>query len=66
MRLLVVAVADVGRSHKQLEGVVLVDVQVSRLDFLLQLPHALLAMTAEAQVLFVAPQDAGPRADARL
>lgn len=40
--LVVVTVADVGRSHEQLKRVILVQVQCSGFYLLLQLPHALL------------------------
>lgn len=46
MRLIVVAVADVGGSDEELERVVLIQVQCARFDFLLQLPHALLSIAA--------------------
>ena len=46
VRLVVVAVADVGGGDEQLEGVVLLQVQGARLNLLLQLPHAFLAVTA--------------------
>lgn len=44
MRLIVVAVADVGGSDEELERVVLIQVQCARFDLLLQLPHALLSI----------------------
>lgn len=40
--LVVVAVADVSGSNKQLKGVILLNVQSARLDLLLELTHALL------------------------
>lgn len=49
MRLIVVAVADVGGSDEELERVVLIQVQRARFDFLLQLPHALLSVAEEGQ-----------------
>lgn len=46
VRLVVVAVADVGGGDEELERVVLVQVQRARFDFLLQLLHAFLPIAA--------------------
>lgn len=42
MGLVVVAVADVCGCNEQLEGIVILDVQSSTLNLLLELPHPLL------------------------
>ena len=47
MGVVVVAVADVGGGHEEREGVLLIGVQQAPHHHLLDLPHALLAMTAE-------------------
>lgn len=42
MSFIVVAVADVCGCYEQLEGIIILDVQSSTLNLLLQLPHPLL------------------------
>lgn len=42
MGLVVVAVADVGGCYEQLKGIIILDVQSSTLNLLLELPHPLL------------------------
>lgn len=61
MALGVVGVPNVGGGDEELEGVVLVGIVEAALHLLLDLPHALLAVAAEAQLLLVAPQHRGTR-----
>ncbi len=53
---MVVGVANVGGRDKELERIVLVDVQLAGLDLFLQLLHLLLAVAGETQLLLVAPE----------
>lgn len=47
VRLVVVAVADVGRSNEELKRVILIQVECASFDLLLQLPHALLPIAVK-------------------
>lgn len=64
MCLVVVTVADVGRSNEEFKRVILIQIQCACFDLLLQLSHALLPIAAEAEVFFVAPQYRGSCSDA--
>ena len=57
---------DGGCSDEELEGVVLVDVDLAVLDLLLELLHLLLPVAGEVQLLLEAPQDARAGANRRL
>lgn len=61
--LLVVGVPNVGDGNKELEGILLVDLTDATFDIPLDLGFALLAMTAEAELLLVAPEDRGAGGD---
>lgn len=51
MRLVVVAVADVGRSDEEFKRVVLIQIQRACFDLLLQLSHALLPVAVVTDIL---------------
>jgi len=61
VRLVVVAVADVGGGDEELKGVVLFDVEFTDFDLVLDGLHALLAVGGEAELFLVAPEDGGTR-----
>lgn len=52
MGFVVVAVADVCGCNEQLKGIIILDVQSSTLDLLLELPHPLLPVAGEKNVQF--------------
>ena len=64
--LVIITVADVGRRHKHLEGVLLVNLHLAVLDLLVQLLHLFLPVAGESELLLVAPEDIGPRLDGGL
>ncbi|RNA28999.1 hypothetical protein BpHYR1_052339 [Brachionus plicatilis] len=65
VRLVVVAVSDVGGGDEELERVVVVHVQFAAFDFFLDLFHALFAVRRKAELFFVAPEHVGPGLDLR-
>ena len=66
LRVLVVAPGDVRARDEELEGIVRGRVVKPAGGELLELTHALLAVRREPELLLVAPQHRGPRADAQL
>ena len=64
--LVVITVADVGRRHKHLEGVLLVNLHLTILDLLVQLLHLFLPVARKSKLLLVTPEDIWPRLDCGL
>jgi hypothetical protein len=55
----IVAVADGGGGDEEGKGILLVGVEQATLGHFFDLAHSLLAVTAEVEVIFVAPEDRG-------
>lgn len=60
MRLVIVAVSDVGRSHEQREWIFLLGIQETSLCHFFDLLHSLPSMTAQIEVFLVTPQNGRP------
>lgn len=59
MGVCVVAVADGGGGNEEGKGILLVGVEQATLGHFFDLAHSLFAVTAEVEVVFVAPKDRG-------
>ena len=64
--LVIITVSDVGRGHEHLEGVLLVNLHLARLDLFVQLLHLFLPVAGEAEFLLVTPEDIRPRLNSGL